>query len=519
MKNVEEFQLSGNGDTTGYDPNVSSYKSNDEQVLAHFGKRQQLKRNFSLISVLGLGSTLMLTWEGSIVGIQPLLINGGPTGAIAAFPVVMTGVSIQVLVMAEMASMIPLAGGEYNWVAILSPPQLSNFLSYTTGWILTIAWQAACASVTWLNSSIILAIVSANYPTYQMKLWHGTMIFYAIVAVSILVNTYLGRIFSSLEAVAFVLHIVGFFVILIVIIYLAPKTDTSVVFGTFINGGNFSHDVLSAIIGAVSMMYSFNAEEIKDATVTIPRAMIITVLLNGITGWAMLIAMVYCMGPVEDVLTYSFGFPYIPIFQSITNSKGGATTVTCIILMISIPGSIGFFATASRMLWAFAREDGVPFSRQISTVEPRTALPIYPIAVTVTISLLLALINLGSTTAFNALSGLTVAGFYSAFIVSASVMLYRRLTVAPSDIAWGPFRLGKAGVPLTIIALVYSFVGWFFSFWPPVSVVTVKSFNWSLVVYCGTMITAMGWWTFRARFTYIGPRLEAGICDGGDRSV
>lgn len=47
----------------------------------------------------------VLTWEGSIANLLPPLINGGPTGAIAAYPLVMFGVLMMVLVMAEMASM------------------------------------------------------------------------------------------------------------------------------------------------------------------------------------------------------------------------------------------------------------------------------------------------------------------------------------------------------------------------------------------------------------------------------
>lgn len=130
---------------------------NDEQILAHFGKRQQSRRNFGLVSILGLGCTLsmrysiyhaaptflirstVLTWEGSVANLLPPLINGGPTGAIAANPLVMLGVLCQVLVMAEMASMIPLSGRQYNWVAILAPECCANFLSYTTGWITVIA--------------------------------------------------------------------------------------------------------------------------------------------------------------------------------------------------------------------------------------------------------------------------------------------------------------------------------------------------------------------------------------------
>lgn len=165
-------------------------------------------------------------------------------------------------------------------------------------------------------------------------------------------------------------------------------------------------------------------------------------------------------------------------------------------------------ASASRMLWAFAREDGVPLSRFVSRIEPRTALPLYSIGITATISILLALIPLGSTTAFYALTGLTVAGFYSAFMISACVMLWRRLITPSANIAWGPFRLGKFGVPITLLALLYSFIGWFFSFWPPTAMVTVETFNWSLVVYFGVMLMAMLYYGARARHTYTGPKME-----------
>jgi choline transport protein len=173
-------------------------------------------------------------------------------------------------------------------------------------------------------------------------------------------------------------------------------------------------------------------------------------------------------------------------------------------------GSIGLMASASRMLWAFAREDGVPFSRFVSLIELRTALPLYSIGITATVSVLLALIPMGSTTAFYALTGLTVGGFYSAFMVSACVMLWRRLVTPSCHIAWGPFRLRKFGVPITLLALLYSFMGFMFSFWPPTAIVTVKTFNWSLVVYLGVMILSMTYYVMRARHMYTGPKMEIG---------
>ncbi|KAF1994868.1 amino acid transporter [Amniculicola lignicola CBS 123094] len=513
---MDTFSQKENTHTNIITSEIESTRVNDEQILAHFGKRQQFKRNFGLVSILGLGCTLMLTWEGSVANLLPPIINGGPTGAITVFPIIMLGVLCQILVMGEMASMIPLSGGQYNWVSVLAPKSCSNFLSYMTGWITAISWQAAAASCTWIDSMLLLCIVSLNYPTYEMKMWHAVLVFYAIIFLAVFVTTYLGRIFPSLEAMVLVLHIVGFFVFLIVLVYLAPKTPTPIVFHTFINGGAFSSQGQSILVGAVTIMYNFNgvdaathmAEEIENAAVVIPRAMLITVFINGFTGFAMLLALIYCMGPLEEILASTFPFPFMLIIAKISNSISGATVMSAIILTMGISASIGLTATASRMLWAFAREDGIPLSGFISRIEPRTALPIYSIAATALMSLLMALIPLGSTTAFFALTGLTVAGFYSSFMVSASVMLWRRLTTSSEDIAWGPFKLGRWGVPVTILALIYSFIGWFFSFWPPVAAVTVQTFNWSLVVYFGVLFLSMAYYVLRARKTYTGPKME-----------
>ena len=61
------------------------------------------------------------------------------------------------------------------------------------------------------------------------------------------------------------------------------------------------------------------------------------------------------------------------------------------VIIVAIFSAIGLHATTSRMLWAFAREDGVPGSRYISRVEPRTALPLWSIGTTAGINVLMAL--------------------------------------------------------------------------------------------------------------------------------
>lgn len=80
------------------------------------------------------------------------------------------------------------------------------------------------------------------------------------------------------------------------------------------------------------------------------------------------IAILYCLGSIDDALATPTGFPFIEIFLQATNSRGGATVMTSIVMLLMAAASIGVMVTASRMLWAFTRDNGVPFSNQIGRV-------------------------------------------------------------------------------------------------------------------------------------------------------
>lgn len=98
-------------------------------------------------------------------------------------------------------------------------------------------------------------------------------------------------------------------------------------------------------------------------------------LINGALGFAMLIAVLFCLGNLDNALNTPTGFPFMEIFAQATGSNGGATAMSCIILVAQIFAAIGLLATASRMTWAFARENGLPFSKYLARVS--RSMPIY----------------------------------------------------------------------------------------------------------------------------------------------
>ena len=162
---------------------------------------------------------------------------------------------------------IPLAGGPFNWVAILSPPWCRNFLSYLAGWLTVITWQALVAGVAYISGTLVQGILILNYPDYDYQRWHGTLLFYAVLAFALFVNTYLGRLLPQIESMMLLFHILGFFGILIPLVYLAPHQPASEVFTNFLNLGDWSTTALSFFVGLISATNSFpGTPEVKHFT-------------------------------------------------------------------------------------------------------------------------------------------------------------------------------------------------------------------------------------------------------------
>lgn len=229
----------------------------DERDLAYFGKKHQLRRNFGMMSIIGLTCTLMITWQGVLITFAEEFENGGPEGQVCGYLFAWLGVTAQTLVMAEMGSMIPLAGGQYNWVSILAPKSSAKFLSYMTGWITTIGWQAVTAGGVYLSGSMIQGVVVLNYPDYAPKNWQTTLMFYAVVLLSLTINTVLARTLPHFESAILVIHILGFFALIIPLLYLGPSSTPQEVFQVWLGEGDWDTRGLTFLIGVTTAMFNF----------------------------------------------------------------------------------------------------------------------------------------------------------------------------------------------------------------------------------------------------------------------
>lgn len=113
------------------------------------------------------------------------------------------------------------------------------------------------------------------------------------------------------------------------------------------------------------------AEEVKDSSRTLPRSVMTSLPLNAVLGLLMIITLSFSTPNIDEILASPVGmagYPFLQIFNNATGSLA-ATTVLTVIPLISLTGSvIAETATASRQLWAFARDGGVPFSSHVAKV-------------------------------------------------------------------------------------------------------------------------------------------------------
>jgi choline transport protein len=129
--------------------------------------------------------------------------------------------------------------------------------------------------------------------------------------------------------------------------------------------------------------------------------------------------------------------------------------------------------------------------------------PVNTIIFTVVYTLVLSLVNIGSTVAFNAILSLATSALMATYAMSISCITYRRLSVAPLPPA--RWSLGRAGLPINILGLIYACWSFFWSFWPSVYHPTAAEFNWASVIFAGFMALSGAFYFLGKRKTYKGP--------------
>ncbi|RDL38693.1 Uncharacterized protein BP5553_03033 [Venustampulla echinocandica] len=474
-----------------------------------FGHKAELKKKFGFFSMLGVGFVITGTWPAAASALSIALPSGGPVAILWGLAFAGLGQMAVALSLAEICSVYPTNGGQYEWVAVLSAPRYKKFLSYVCGWVLTASWWALAATGPSLAANLIIALIQLMNEGYVFKKWHNFLIYSAIEVGAGFTNAVGTAIIPFMGKGAFCLSVGGFVAISITLLACTAHKyqNASFVFGGFINttGWNDGAAWLLGLLQGAFTLVAYDAtvhliEEMPNPRRDAPWTMVLAVATGTVTGFIFLMCVLFSVQDVDQLSTAAIG-PIVSIFSQATSSNSGTAVMTAIIIIILCCSSTEVVTSSSRLTAAFARQGGLPLSNFFARPNKKLDLPLNAMFLTNGAVIILGLVYLGASSAFNAIVNACLFGLSLSYLMPLVVLVLRGRHILPR----GEFALGKWGYPLNIFAIIFLLLILILTLFPPDANPTAGTMNFAIVAIGAVILLATVNWFIHGRKNYEPP--------------
>lgn len=469
--------------------------------LEEFGYKQSLDRSIGKFASFAAGVSYISILTGTFQLFYFGFGTAGP-GYLWSWPIVFVGQLCVALCFMELAAKYPVAGSVYNWAKRLG----SQFVGWSAGWLMFTASVVTLAAV-------VLAL-QLNLP----RLWSGFQFYgsddnatdYAVnavilgaimVAITTAINAWSVRLMALINSIGVFVELIA--AILIAIILACNVTrGPQVFFSTHGYGAGESGGYLGAFLVASLasgyVMYGFDTasslgEETVEPRRTAPKAILRAILASFVIGGAIL---VFAIMAAPDLKDPALGQPTGSlqyIVESVMWGPLGKVFLICIVIAV-IVCSLAVHTAAIRLMFAMARDNALPFGERLARVDPKRQTPVVPALVVGAVAIVILVINIDQPKIFTVLTSIAIIMIYLAYLLVTAPMLLKRARGQwpPADLAEGGyFTMGRWGVLVNIVAVVWGVAMALNLAWPRVSVYGTPWFNtWGAFVYIGVIFGA-----------------------------
>jgi len=524
----------------------------DRERLHALGYAQELDRglgrfsnfaiSFSIISVLSGGLTSY--WLGMVTGGARIITIGWLV--VGAFSLLVG------MALAEICSAYPTAAGLYFWSARLARRN-GPCWAWFTGWFNLVGQVGCIASVDYALAVFIGYFVRSYAPDFRLTVWTVFGIYLLVLVSHGVLNTFGVRLVRVLGDISVWWHVLG---VIVVFVCIAASSrgdqrgwahlfdgEAGVLAGW---GGRGFTVIYMFCLGLLLPQYTITgfdasahvSEETVGAARSAPIGMVRAVYLSAIGGWVLNLAMTKALPRNPNAYAaVAFGGPgdaflvnAAPRLFEAAVGPGLARFLVLISIVAQYFCGLASVTANSRMIYAFSRDRALPGSGLWSRINPRTRTPTNSVWLGVGLAAAVGAVSIyqrgGVSTAFFALTGITVIGLYISYAIPIFLRL-RSTTFEP-----GPWNLrGRHRiVGWTSLAWVgfitVLFVGPLFRpFWPPFGITRlggqtpgdpsddVAVYHQNNMNFTGpiVVIAALGfalYWLLSARRWFEGPRSQ-----------
>jgi len=474
--------------------------STDSDELAKFGYKQELDRSLGLFSSFAAGFSYISIMTGVFELFFFGFASGGP-GWIWTWPAVLAGQMLVALCFAELAGQYPLAGSVYQWSKQIARP----FTSWFGGWILTVGSIVTLAAVA-VAYQVVLPLISSKFQIIGGPSDVGVvstpdgaknalLLAAGLVVFTTVVNMVGVKTMARINNFGVAAELVGV-TLLIILLAVHITRGPGIVFQTFGTGAGHTFGYFGALLVAALtsayVLYGFDtagslAEETHDPRRHAPPAIIRALATAGLAGFLVIVLAEMAVPNIHAPEIATSGLPYI-VKAAFGGTIGNLFLIDSVIAITVC--SLAVHAGGIRMIFTMGRDNRLPAASAIARVHGRSKTPLVPSIVIGVLTIALLVLNVGNQRAFFVLTSVAIIMFYMAYMCVTVPLLIARVRGKWPTPTHGPyFSLGRWGLPLNILAVIFQVIVLINLFWPRAQVYGGDHwyYQWGAFVFVGLL--------------------------------
>jgi amino acid transporter len=452
----------------------------DKKVLHSMGYAQELSRSMSRFSNFAISFSIICILSGGINSFAQAISSVGGAGAGIGWIVGCILSGMFALAMAQIASAFPTAGGLYHWASILG----NRFWGWLTAWLNLLGLVTVLGAIN-IGTAYFFAGTFGGSFGFTGTDWQVVGFVAAITVAQAILNHVGIKVTTFLTDISGYIIFATTAVLVVACLYFAPAIDISRLWtftnysgdaggGVFPQSDNTLYLFLLCLLLPVYTITGYDAsahtsEETKNAAMSVPKGIVSAVLWSSLVGWIMICAITLAI-PDMDVAASQGWTMFFGTMDAIMPA-GLKTVLYAGILIAQFLCGLATVTSASRMLFAFSRDDGLPFgSKALATVSPKYRTPVNAIWTATILAILyvmLALsIKVGEQSIYVIVVNSTLVFLFLSFTIPlvAAMMNYGTAkwpTPGPWALSAGVYKL------VTVLAVVGMGVILFIAVAPP----------------------------------------------------
>ena len=420
----------------------------DAEQLKALGYVSKFDRTMSKWENFSLGFTYLSPVVGVYTIFASAFIAGGPP-MWWTYLLVGLGQLMVCLIFGEIVSQFPISGGLYPWARRL----MGKRWAWMAGWVY--AWALCCT----------MAGVATGVAPFLAQLFGldstplaTTLIALILIALTTFLNLSGTRLLARVAMFGFVCELGGAIEGGGYLLLFARHQPRSVLWNTsFIHTeGHYWPAFLASSLAAMFCYYGFEAcgdvaEETPNASRMIPKAMRMTIYIGGAAASWVCLAFVLSISDIGAVISGKDADPIVTLLRA-AMGEAGFRAVIVVVLVSFISCLLSLQAAASRLIFAYARDQMIFGSKYLSRMSPRHHVPATALVVMGAIPAVIALSALWLQDAIATIISFAAIGIYISFqMIVLAALIARAKGWRPA----GPFTLGGWGWLVNFIALGY----------------------------------------------------------------